>query len=140
MRVFDPLEHFDYGELDLHCCCAICEEWRSSLAAMKLIEPIKQKYGNNCSKLQDPTVIPFVKARSIYHAALNRREMYCELSYHAAQNKNGGALMDWAGNLILDRKRADSWWERYGNEVSLGYWLTLFMRERGLGVQLARVI
>lgn len=132
-RVYKPLVHFDYGILDDACMCGICVDWRTkrafyttSLTLVPHSDKDRDDRGCKCStQCRDS-----MKARSAYIAVMNRRNLYCESSWHASHMKPrelGEALMSWVGAEIdTSRKRSDSWWERYGSWYPMQYWLRMF--------------
>ncbi|MDE2232573.1 MAG: hypothetical protein KGJ90_00375 [Patescibacteria group bacterium] len=63
-----------------------------------------------------------------YLAALNRRDLYCEIAWHATHSPSGQAMMTWVTQEIS--RRTDNWWYMEGPKIELESWLDLFERQK----------
>lgn len=81
-RIFQPLNHYDYGVLDEFCACPVCQDWRQKqITFMSFVQATwKHQLGCKCDGCQGK-----MRTRSLHLAALNRRDLYCEASWHASQ-------------------------------------------------------
>lgn len=138
MRVFDPTDHYDYAEIDEHCSCDLCSEWRVKLANLNNFKQDLPK--KNC---REKTCHPDLKgpcsdcrmalrARMVYLAALNRRDLYSECSYHASRMEPpivGESFMDYISGIVMDRSaRQDGWWTNKAPYLPIQFWITMFKR------------
>lgn len=115
-RVYGPLEHYDYGILDEHCLCELCLEWRAAQTVWLKHQGTK--------KVDAQARIAF---RSTYLAAVSRRDLYCESSWHASENKWGEDYMEWVTRQITETAdRSKNWWRTEGLSSPLLYWFRLF--------------
>lgn len=123
MQDFPPLDHFDYGELDTHCGCSICADWRDSHALYQaaLKGDSQDDYRGNKETM---------KLRSLYLAAVCRREAYCEVSYHASRLPCGTEMMIWMGRQI--KLHDQNWWENIAPKTTLGEWFEWFAKEQSV--------
>lgn len=149
-KVFAPLDHYDYGELDALCECSLCQDWRIKLKFLK-------QYQDNLPKKDCPekSCHPDLKgpcsdcrlglrARMIYLAALNRRDLYSESSFHADAMDPpvlGEAYMAWIKGVIDDRKtREDGWWTNKAPYLPMQWWLTMFKRSVMEGIDVLAAV
>lgn len=123
MKVYKPLEHSDYSYTDADCCCEICTDWRQKLeviqAALKTTDGHRRNcYCDNCKKMR--------KAKAAYLAALNRRDFYSEMSWHAGHYTSGLAIemMNWVHDQLSSK--TDGWWYVASSRVMVGDWLDKF--------------
>lgn len=121
MKIYNPLQHADYSVIDGDCACPICTDWRAkafniNLALSSTHGHARNCYCDSCKKMRS--------ARSAYLASLNRRDFYCELSWHASHSPSGQAIMAWANQQIVEH--TDNWWYIQGCHLTLGYWLSQF--------------
>ena len=144
MREFPFLDHYDYSFTDSECSCAICVEWRLNLAELQRLQLStkghhKHHYGRcGCKDCESK-----MRARSAYLAALSRRDLYSESSFHAAhmQPDVGEKFMGWLLGVLLDRKlKSNGWWENTAPMVPLGQWQVMFHRAEAAGVLRARFL
>lgn len=140
---FEPLDHYDYGELDLLCTCELCAEWRLRLSLLQDVQKrIEQKICTNSSCAKDmkgrcDDCRVGIKLRTSYLASLNRRDLYSECSFHAFHMEPrivGKAFMAWVHNILADRgTRTDGWWVGKAPFLPIQYWLTMFRRSVATG-------
>jgi hypothetical protein len=122
MRQFPPLDHYDYGDLDAQCICMVCLEWRTQLSRLQSLQERITHHGKAC---KCALCTQAMKARSAYLAALNRRDLYCESSWHASEMlpRLGEHFMQWLGGQLADRRaRDDRWWENWAPHLPIAYW------------------
>ncbi len=138
MREFPFLDHYDYSFTDSECSCTICTEWRLNLAELQRLQfstkgHHKHHYGRcGCEDCESK-----MRARSSYLAALSRRDLYSESSFHAAHMPPdvGEKFMSWLLGVLLDRKlKSNGWWENTAPMVPLGQWQVMFHRAEAAGV------
>jgi len=137
MQVFGPLEHHDYRVLDAECICHVCVPWRERHRALQEQQLKTQDHDISCA-CEECRIK--VQRRTAYLAAMNKRDLYCEASWHAqllTRNNNvftvtvsdpvsGFALvfMNWLGGELNTRN--DSWWEIRGLLLPLSHWFNRF--------------
>ena len=139
--IYDPLNHHEYNEIDA-CLCSVCGNWRLAL------ESYREAQGNTGLKEGRPKdgetrarrdVKLMMRRRSVYMAAVNRREVYCEISWHAARMSNGAEIMAWLKEQI--EARGDNWWEIHAPQMTIGEWMAAYYRATvGIVVERALVI
>lgn len=136
-KIFPPLDHYDYKALDAFCACAVCREWRSRQAVFLKYMGVTTGHSISCT-CQDCQAR--MKARSPHLAALNRRDLYCEASWHASQittynNAFGHSLsvygsgmgvhfMTWLTGQFTERK--EGWWIINAPYRSIDRWIRDF--------------
>lgn len=135
-RIYPPVEHHDYGELDVYCCCDLCNDWRQKLQCLQGFQvnlPKKDCVEESCHPdLKGPCAECrlALRQRMIYLAALNRRDLYSECSYHASRMDPeivGESFMVYITKIVKDRKtRADGWWTNKAPYLPLQFWITMF--------------
>lgn len=134
--IFDPLNHSEYSEIDKSCLCAVCANWRASLDAYldaqncTGLKEGRPKRGSEMRSERD--VKAMMSRRSVYMAAVNRREVYCEISWHAVRMSNGADIMSWLKEQLA--ARSDNWWEISAPQMTIGEWMAAYYRARGLGI------
>lgn len=136
MRIYEPLDHFDYYELDVKCSCYICKEWRSR---RNVFQKAQALVANKKCSLDDCSVDmkgscadcrSGMQLRLLFHASNNRRDLYSECSWHASEMEHpelGKAFMAWITKIINNRStRRDSWWVGKAPYLPVQFWLTMF--------------
>jgi hypothetical protein len=134
-RIYSALEHHDYRVLDQDCICFICEDWRTKLAILQSwqAKTAGHKLGCPCDGCRQK-----MRARSGYLAALARRDLYSEGSWHAAVAPHeiidspyiqqcsgvGAVFMDWLGGQV--QRKTDGWWENAAPFIALSTWFENF--------------
>lgn len=128
-KPYGPLEHCDYRVLDARCICKVCVEWREALAAYEAGIERCSTHIRGCKCLDCKGMF---RARSRYLAAMNRRDLYSESSFHASRNMvelTGFKFMGWVTNIVGDRiERPDGWWEKSAPLLPLAHWFNKFNR------------
>jgi hypothetical protein len=121
---FAPLEHFDYVRLDVQCCCPICTEWRTHRDSFEKYRLLTFTHNRSCICWRCR------KKRQLQQKFLGasaRRELYCEMSYHAARHpKYGSQLMHWVSDELEQSELSDGWWATFGQSYTLTYWFSKF--------------
>ena len=118
MRRYSFLEHYNYTEIDADCSCALCEEWRTKREVVERIGAHFTRIGWTKEK---------ASARLAYFAVTNRRDLYCESSFHAAKNWWGTLFMGWLKDIAIEVDYADRcWWERDAPRLPLEWWFRQF--------------
>lgn len=150
VKEFDLLEHGDYGETDLRCTCALCEDWRAKLAVLQKFQSYLPR--ETCPEyachpdLKGPCADCRLglKARMTYLAALNRRDLYSECSFHASMMESqmiGRSFMQWVRDIIDDRANyPDGWWTNKAPHHPLQFWITMFKQSIISGVNLMETV
>ena len=139
MRLYSPLDHFDYGELDNYCTCKICGAWRDRRSVFQQYQEMVESHVHNCNCKQCVATMPF---RTAYLAALNKRDLYCEASWHASNLSPANPLfsvtvthpasamalgfMNWLETELT--KGTESWWEIQGLKLPMDHWFGRFSR------------
>ena len=122
---FDPLNHHDYWLLDTFCECEVCVEWRGKYELFKKAqELVGQK------RFEQQHRAEWQSAMWQYIAASNRRDLYCEISFHAANTYavSGVQMMAWITEQIRDPGKTDGWWTMREVNLPIHYWILLFLR------------
>ncbi len=138
MREFPPLDHGDYAVLDIECSCSICTEWRKTRKRYYSFTPnawkkvcrgelvVNHSRACTCKVCLDPK---YKKSRTAYLGATERRNLYCESSWHAESNPVllGELYLSWLKDTLADREtRSDGWWEGRSPYLPIQYWITQF--------------
>jgi hypothetical protein len=136
LREFDPLDHYDYGEIDLQCSCGLCADWRKKLSDLQRFQsylPRKNCEHESCHPdLKGPCsdCKLALRSRMTYLAALNRRDLYSECSFHASNMEPpivGEAFMRWVRAVVDDSTtRPDGWWTNKAPYLPMQFWITMF--------------
>ena len=147
MQEYSPLNHFDYSVLDQECACDICTDWRGKLARWRAsLAPRWHRRDCACVSCKE-----YMRTRSAYLAAVHRRDLYCESSWHASMvdHRNeifdltisvpgsglGARFMEWLGGQL--EAETDGWWEKLGPRIPLSAWFdgfTYALESSGIGV------
>jgi hypothetical protein len=147
-KIFLPLEHYDYQLVDAFCLCPVCADWRwKQMRFQRLVERTAgHGIACRCCACDDK-----MSARSPHLAALNRRDLYCEASWHAAQiaeeesaftpaisalgSGMGLRFMDWVqGQFKVHR---EGWWVITAPYRAMADWIEDFTNAAaasGIGV------
>lgn len=140
-RIYPPLDHFDYGFLDRECICDICTTWRSKRVHLdsfgipdsRSLPGAVYNSGETFSGRKvgyDPIAREWIKARSAFLGWNNRRELYCESSWHASREEDKQRalrFMTWLRSVIMNPDaHTDGWWEVRAITIPLGYWQVLW--------------
>lgn len=131
VRQYEPLNHYDYSVLDRECSCDICQEWRAALYRFQSKQRQHLGRDNAFGTNMHPGYAPadVLDARSIYIAARERRDLYCECSWHSEKEPHGESFMEWLRGVLYDRKaHTDGWWESRAPDLPIAYWFLMFRR------------
>lgn len=130
--VYSPLDHGDYPS---DCACWICAEARVRLLAFQAADHARNTHERSCSCALCRS---YMRARSSHLASNNRRDLYGECSWHASLMDSpdvGKRLMIWVEEILSDRDTyTDGWWEGRMPYFPVAFWLTLFKRDVGAGI------
>lgn len=121
MEVFSPLNHSDYSQIDSDCDCQICRNWREKLQILN--QSLSRVSGHHKSCFCNNCVVMW-RDRTSYLAALNRRDLYSEMSWYSEDRPDGSALMKWITEQIHDY--SDKWWSERGGKITIGEWMERF--------------
>lgn len=132
--IFAPLEHADYSLVDTNCECPVCVDWRTKFEAFKKIQPLVEGHdrGLGGAKCKCSRCCEMRRIRSLYLAALNRRDFYCEMAWHAGHHPSGQEIMAWATREIRDSNH--SFWYMVSPRMTIGDWLSRFNTAIASGV------
>jgi len=117
------LEHHDYPRLDVECCCRICKEWRERRVEYESLRRFVNHHSRSCFCWK------CCRTRELqieYLAVQNKRDVYCELSWHASKHNNGSVMMKWLEKELMESDLSDGWWAKTSPVFSLGHWVWLF--------------
>lgn len=121
---FSPMEHFVYPILDVECGCAVCQEWRSQRDTFDELKRQTLSHDRSCRcwRCQKRR-----QHQQSFLAAAAKRELYSEMSYHAANHPSyGPTLMNWVEKEISDNDETDGWWATLAQAYPLSYWFGRF--------------
>ena len=124
-KLYGPLNHFDYEKLDKECACSVCIPWRESHRSYAAVLVRTESHRRDCM-CEDCRA--GYRARSEYLAHLNRRDLYCESSFHAAVEPTlGPAYMEWLRQQMDDKDvRPNGWWETQAPALPMQAWFRRF--------------
>lgn len=123
MSEHTPLSHYDYPILDVECCCAICNEWRTKRLDYDNAKRMIRNHSRSCYCWK------CCKSRELqieYLAAQGKRDLYCEMSWHAKDIPHGKTLMAWLQKELTDSQETPGWWAKTSPCFSLGHWVYKF--------------
>jgi hypothetical protein len=112
--------HFDYPAIDDTCDCLLCVDWRAKRAVYAQLLSVVDNHPRSC---MCGDCAAMRRVRTSYHAAVNKRDLWSEMTYLANGKAWGEFVLSWLGSEINDPKRGDGWWEGRAPYYSLGYWL-----------------
>lgn len=123
---FDPLNHFDYALVDTFCECRLCLEWRAKQGVFAERQTALGRLHKVWAEADDT----WRDAMYQYTAVTNRRDLYCEMSFHAAHTypMSGQAIMAWIAGVIDDPGKTDGWWIMREVNLPIHYWVLQFKR------------
>lgn len=64
------------------------------------------------------------KAKASYLASLNKRDFYCEMSWHAGHSVSGETIMAMVNQELASH--TDNWWYVQSSRVMISDWLDKF--------------
>lgn len=126
MSEMNPLMHYDYTRLDIECCCPICVEWRQKRTEYESIRKFVHHHSRSCFCWK---CCRFRELQIEYLAIQNKRDVYCEISWHSARWPYGARLMGWLKNRLLESEETDGWWAKTSPVFSLGHWVWMFKED-----------
>jgi hypothetical protein len=125
-RIYPPLDHYDYSAIDTGCCCTVCEDQRIRLIEMTVLVVATADHHRICKcKLCKERKA----SRTAYFAAVNRRDLYSESSYHA-KIWLGESFMTWITSVLEDKQRSDGWWMLQAPWKHMGNWFLDYSRSQ----------
>lgn len=124
MSEHSTLEHFDYVRIDVECTCSICTEWRQTRIEFESMKRLIKNHDRSCFCWKCCRV----RELQIHYLAIqSKRDIYCEMSWHASKApKTGGKLMEWLEKELLTSDETPGWWAKISPCFSLGHWLWKF--------------
>lgn len=122
-----PTVHFNYDDLDEKCHCALCSEYRSTLA--HYIRRRKDTKGHSATC--DCFMCVSKQAAILeMRVASNKRDIYCELSYLTNQHRLGSQFLRWVYAKMTDEKfRGADWWANSSMQLTLRNWMDQWQHE-----------
>jgi hypothetical protein len=125
MTELSPTNHHNYIRIDVECDCPICMAWRQKRVAYEASRQTVQQHNRSCYCWKCR------RCRELqmeYIAIQNKRDIYCELSWHASMTKGGGSLMRWLEQELLTSTETVGWWAKSSPCFSLGHWVWMFQK------------
>lgn len=126
--IYQPLEHFVYPVLDIECCCFLCTNWREQRGRFDFYKMLTLDHNRSCMcwRCQHRRIL-----QQGFFAAASKRELYCEMSYHASLKAHsyGMQLMSWTTSVIEQSREPNGWWSTISQALTLTYWLARFQSE-----------
>lgn len=118
------LDHYWVSD-GIECGCNTCVEWVNRRERVRDAESRVQEHRHNCP-CDDCRA--FRKAQRVFMAQTNRRELWIESSWHAAEKPTefGQPFMDFMQREIGNGQRTENWWCQEGGRYPLGYWFARF--------------
>lgn len=125
MSELHPLAHYEYPKVDIECTCNLCENWRlwrNQYDKYKVLtsDHIRSCFCWRCCRRRE--------AQQHFLAMASQRELYCEMSYHAAQHAKtyGPHLMVWMSHELKNNEASVGWWATIAQTRTLVYWFMRF--------------
>jgi hypothetical protein len=118
-----PLNHHEFPRVDIECTCNLCSDWREKRVEYETIRKFVYNHSKSCFCWK------CCKCRELqlkYLAAQNKRDVYCELSWHFSKHPAGPRFMGWLENELLTSEETDGWWSKTAPIYSLSHWVYLF--------------
>lgn len=100
--------HYNYPILDASCMCDICTDWRLKREAYLNAQAPVDRHNRSC-RCDDCRLMR--RVRTVYHAAVNRRDLYSEMSWLVRDLPEGSNVMTWLKGEMARPDRGDGWWE-----------------------------
>jgi hypothetical protein len=122
--IYEPLEHYSYPQLDVECSCNLCTDWRQHRDLFDEMKRLTWTHNRSCMCWR-------CRKRREYQnkfiAAASRRELYCEMSFHASRHPSyGPRLMAWVSRELAENTETNGWWSTLGQAYSLTFWFSKF--------------
>lgn len=124
------LAHYDYPTLDRTCNCPVCEDWRQKERLHEEARAVVEGHGRSCMCADCKHMRELARA---HHAARNRREVFCEMSYHAGLGDlpDREAAMTWVYAHVMSSEMSDGWWSKRAPYYPMEHWF----REAAKGIR-----
>lgn len=120
---FSALDHYTFPNLDVECTCKLCTQWRQARGVFDEAKMLTNDHTRSCMCWRCK------KRRGLqqeFLAASSKRELFCELSYHASRHPAYGKhLMNWAMKEI-NQEQSNGWWATFGQSYPLSFWFARF--------------
>jgi hypothetical protein len=124
MISYPPLEHYDYPSLDVACCCQLCTDWRHQRDFFDEMKRLTWTHNRSCMCWR---CRKRREHQNNFLAAASRRELYCEMSFHASRHPNyGPKLMTWVSRELAESTETNGWWSTLAQAYSLSFWFSKF--------------
>jgi hypothetical protein len=126
-------DHYDYEVNEVVCRCRLCTDYQQAKTAYETVKQQRGRHHRFC-RCEACTA---AKSRFVdYLAALNRLEIYSEMSYVLAsaprQHPLSGECLQWAYTKILDPDyRGLTWWALSSDRRTLRSWIDDFQKDWG---------
>lgn len=123
-REYGALNHYVYPVLDVECNCAMCRTWRLERDSFDDLKRQTLSHNRSCMcwRCQKRR-----QHQQSFLAAAAKRELYSEMSYHAANHPSyGPQLMNWVSTEIENDVETDGWWATLAQAYPLSYWFGRF--------------
>lgn len=107
--LFDHCAHYDYPQLDVSCTCKYCADWREKRRSFDHAKALTSDHSISCYCWR---CVARRDLQTSYLAALNKRDIYCEISWHASKHKDsyGPTLMQWIDVVLQSDELGEGWW------------------------------
>lgn len=123
-NVYPQLDHYNYPKLDVECACSICMTWRGLRNEFDQMKRLTLTHDRSCMCWR------CCRRRSLqssFLAAAAKRELFCEMSFHAARHPSyGDKLMNWVSLELAQNSETDGWWATLAQAYSLTFWFSRF--------------
>lgn len=121
---FSGLSHYNYPQLDIECCCDLCSVWRQQRNLFDEMKRLTWMHNRSCMCWR-------CRKRREYQnnflAAAARRELFCEMSFHASRHPSyGPKLMTWVSRELSENTETNGWWATFAQAYSLSFWFSKF--------------
>lgn len=116
------VDHYDYPVLDSSCACSVCTDWRIKRDAYQaaLAPVVAHNRSCRCAGCRSMRSL-----RTVYHASVNRRDLYSEMSWLVRNEPKGPDVMTWLLHSEMQRPdRGDGWWEGRAPYYPLAHFLS----------------
>jgi hypothetical protein len=126
-------DHYDYELNEVVCRCRLCTDYQQAKTAYETVKQQRGRHHRFC-RCEACTA---AKSRFVdYLAALNRLEIYSEMSYVLSSAPRphplSGVCLDWTYNKILDPDyRGLTWWALSSDRRTLRSWIDDFQKDWG---------
>ena len=116
-----PVAHYNYDELEDDCHCPLCESYRESVKHLMECRRMTRRHPVTCTCW---TCNNKRQAALDAVVAINKRDLYSELSYLTSGHKLGATFLRWIYDRITDENfRSPQWWATDVNRIALKSWM-----------------